>query len=174
MSKYSKDIKLIAVRRYLQSNESSESIASKLGVDHTSLRLWIRHYKQHGTAAFEKKYTHYSAQFKLSVLRYVQQHGCSYKKAATKFDIRNPSSIANWSRCYQTGGFEALKPKRKGRSPSMARKKSVRKPDSALSREELMKELEFLRAENAFLKKYDALLQEEEKAVKRKPSRSKD
>lgn len=51
MSKYSKDLKLIAVRRYLQSNESLESIAKQLEIDRTSMQLWIRHYEKHGIAA---------------------------------------------------------------------------------------------------------------------------
>ena len=173
MSKYSKHIKLFAVRQYLQSNDSLVSIARRLDLDETSLRLWISHYKQHGATAFEKKYSHYSATFKLSVLKYIQQHDCSYKQAAAKYDIRNPSSIANWSRDYQTGGLQALTPKSKGQTP-MTRKKPAKKVDSALSRDELLKELEYLRAENAFLKKYDALLQAEEKAAKRKRSPSKD
>jgi transposase len=57
-------------------------------------------------AASEKKYSHYSAQFKLSVLRYIQVHGLSFKQAAPYFDIRNPSSIANWSRQYHNGALK--------------------------------------------------------------------
>lgn len=172
MSKYSKDIKLIAVRRYLQSNKSLESIAKQLEIDPTSMQLWVRHYEKHGIAALEKKYSHYSAQLKLLVLRYIQKHGCSNKDAAAHFDIRNPGSIANWSRQYQTGGFNALIPKRKGR-PTMARKKPAKKSDQDRSRDELLKELEYLRAENAFLKKLDALIQEEEKMAGKKQPPSK-
>ena len=172
MSKYSKDTKLIAVQRYLQSNESLESIANLLKIEPTALTQWVRHYEKHGISALEKKYSHYSAQFKLSVLRYIQKHACSNKEAASHFDIRNPSSIANWSRQYQTGGLEALAPKRKGRPP-MARKKPAKKSDQDRSRDELLKELEYLRAENAFLKKLDALIQEEEKMAGKKQPPSK-
>jgi transposase len=74
MSKYRKELKWIAVRQYLKSADSPESIANQLEIDSTSVRLWIRHYEQNAMAAFEKKYSHYSAQFKLSVLRYIQVH----------------------------------------------------------------------------------------------------
>lgn len=56
----------------------------------------------------------------------------------------------------------------------MARKLPAQKPDSELTHEELLKELEYLRAENAFLKKYDALLRKEEAAQNKKRTSSKD
>ena len=48
------------------------------------------------------------------------------------------------------------------------------KPDEELTRGELLKELAYLRAETAYLKKLDALIQEEQaatRAKKRKPSK---
>ena len=49
----------------------------------------------------------------------------------------------------------------------MRKKKSIKKDDSEKSREELLEELEYLRAENEYLKKLDALVQER-KAQERK------
>ena len=173
MSKYSKDIKLKAVRQYLHSNNSVKSIATRLGIHHSIVDKWVHYYQQHGAKAFDKKYSHYDASFKLSVLKYMGLHGESFRQVAAVFDIRDHGSIAKWENQYQTGGFQALKPKRKGCSP-MSRKKPTKKADSSLSREELLKELEYLRAENAFLKKYDAILQEEEAVQSKKLTPSKD
>ncbi len=173
MSKYSKEIKVRAVRQYLDEKGSIQSIATKLDIDLSSLKKWIRHYQKHGIKAFDKRYSTYDASFKLSVLKYICTHPVSHQQAAAVFDIRNHGSIAKWSSQYQTGGFNALKPKHKGRPP-MKRPSSKKKPDNIKSHDELLKELEYLRAENAFLKKYDALLQQEEAARSKKQTPSKD
>ena len=49
----------------------------------------------------------------------------------------------------------------------MNKKKPAKKEDSDKTREELLEELEYLRAENEYLKKLDALVQER-KAQERK------
>lgn len=43
-------------------------------------------------------------------------------------------------------------------------------PDSARSQEDLLRELEYLRAENAYLKKLDALIQSKKEAARKKRS----
>lgn len=56
----------------------------------------------------------------------------------------------------------------------MRKKPIIPKPDEELTREELLKEVAYLRAETAFLKKLDALILEEQAATrgkKRKPSK---
>lgn len=173
MSRYSQDIKRIAVQRFLQGKQSIGHIAQQLEIESSALRKWIRHYQQQGYKALTKKYSHYSPQFKRNVLHYMRAQGISYQQAAAVFDIRNPSSIAQWARQYDTDGLAALTPKPRGRPP-MARKLPAQKPDSELTHEELLKELEYLRAENAFLKKYDALLRKEEAAQNKKRTSSKD
>ena len=173
MSKYSKAQKITAIRQYLQGNESLKTVADKLEIDLSSLKKWVRHYQQHGMAAFEKKHSYYDAAFKLDVLKYVYSQNVSHQHAAAVFDIRHHGIIAKWRSQYQTGGFEALTPKRKGR-PQMTRKRSAKQSDQERSRDELLKELEYLRAENAFLKKLDALIQEEEATAAKKQPPSRD
>ncbi len=154
MSKYDKPFKLAVVQRCLIEESSYSLVASQLDIDESILRRWIELYRVHGDSAFDKKYSHYSARFKLSVLKYIQTHGVSHRQAAVKFDIRNPSSIAVWAQKYTVGGLKALEPKRKGR-PKMSRKVS-HTPDDERSQKELLEELTYLRAENAYLKKLDA------------------
>lgn len=172
VSKYSKEQKIAAIQQYLQSDDSFKVIADRLEIDLSSFKKWVRHYQQHGMAAFEKKHSDYDAAFKLNVLKYVCSHNVSHQQAAAIFDIRNHGIIAKWQSLYQTGGFDALNSKRKGR-PRVARKKTVKKPDHERSQEELLEELEYLRAENAYLKKLDALIQEEEEMAARKQPPSK-
>jgi transposase len=56
----------------------------------------------------------------------------------------------------------------------MRKKPIVPKPDDQLTREELLEEVAYLRAETAYLKKLDALILHEQTAMresKRKPSK---
>lgn len=60
-------------------------------------------------------------------------------------------------------GLAGLKLKRIGRPVSMNIKRKKRKSNQPLSREEeLLRELEYLRAENEILKKFNALVQAEQ------------
>ena len=56
----------------------------------------------------------------------------------------------------------------------MKKKPAVPKRPEDMSPKELFKELEYLRAENAFLKKMDALIREEQAAEQAKQKSSKD
>ena len=75
-----------------------------------------------------------------------------------EFKMNNPSLIANWNRTFLNEGIEGLKEKPKGRPPmSEKRKTKPAKQEKAMSREEqLERENELLRLENAYLKKLKA------------------
>jgi transposase len=102
------------------------------------------------------------------------EDGLSYRQTAALFDIRNRSSLADWERRYQTGGIDALSPRRKGRPRSMPepqKQPDASRSDDKKSREELLAELTYLRMENAYLKKLDALTLEQAALEKRKSSK---
>jgi transposase len=108
--------------------------------------------------------------------------GLSRRQAAALFDIRSVGCLSVWERQYERGGLEALAPRRRGGSRSMP-KPPVAPPavtdtvkdgppdDEARSREELLAELAYLRMENAYLKKLEALTQGRRALSERKPSR---
>ncbi|MBW8308660.1 MAG: transposase [Candidatus Paracaedibacteraceae bacterium] len=50
--KYNKDFKISAVKLYLQSGKSIESIAQDLGVSRASLGKWVTQYKREGDKSF--------------------------------------------------------------------------------------------------------------------------
>lgn len=55
-NKYSKELKLKAVKLYLSSNISAENIAKTLGIkSDTQIHGWIKKYNQLGEKAFDKK-----------------------------------------------------------------------------------------------------------------------
>jgi transposase-like protein len=88
-------------------------------------------------------------------------HWVSVNETAAKFKIPDPSTILAWRRAVETEGMEALLPKKKGRPP-MTKDRKKNKPVNQ-SHESLIEEVERLRMENAYLKKLNALVREQEK-----------
>lgn len=119
--------------------------------------------------------TNYSGEFKLSVLKYRQNHELSYKETAKHFAIKNHSIIANWKKKYEEEGFEGLcgtvgRPKKNG-DTDMPNDTNRPKKLTKSEREELIELRErnqYLEAEILYLKKLDALLQEKKFQTKKK------
>ncbi|AJY17196.1 hypothetical protein FEP63_03341 [Burkholderia multivorans] len=136
------------------------------------VRRWVASYREHGEDGLSKKHSHYDARFKLSVLQRMWRDELSYARVAVVFGIRNERSIPVWERLYHEGGIEALMPRRRGRPPKMTTLPPPKPTDDAAqkepSREELLKEIVYLRAEVAYLKKLDALLQSKKQTAPRK------
>ncbi len=100
---------------------------------------------------------------KMNVLQAIEKKTLSLSQACLTFNIPTMSTIISWQRKYVEEGLTGLKPKPKGRPVSMSFKRKQRKTNKPLTREEeLLKELEYLRAENEILKKFNALVQAEQ------------
>lgn len=160
--KYTEEFKLATVQRYLQGTDGYERFARHCGLQKMTLRRWVLWHRQHGVAGLARKTGRYSSEFKLSVVHHMWDNALSYTQVAAVFNVRNVSSIAAWEQRYRDGGALALDPLR--RSPSAVMQAPTSKPapspaDDKRSREDLLKELEYLRMENAYLKKVDALIQ---------------
>lgn len=158
MAKHDVRFKVEVVRQYLSGNSGYQEVATTYEVDCSQLRRWVASYRLHGVAGLEKKYSAYSAEFKLEVLQRIEREGLSNRQALALYDIRDPGDIGKWRRQYDGGGLGALGPRRKGRPP-MAPKPppKVSAPNEPRTQKELLEELAYLRAENAYLKKLKAL-----------------
>jgi transposase len=155
MSKYSEEFKLSVVQQYLGGVGGFKAIARQHGLCHSVVRRWVLWYQAYGTEGLKKKFTHYSAEFKLSVLQRIWDDELSYGQAAIAFDIRNPGVLRS-------------RPKGKPRQMTIAIAKPEPKPkpdDENRSHDELLAELNHLRMENAYLKKLRALVQAQQKAT---------
>ena len=167
MAKFSKEEKLVAVNRYLAGEGSLRGIADSIGADPGNFRTWLKQFEYKGEEAFEKAYTTYSASDKLDVLKYMQEQRTSTRETAAIFNIKSPTTILKWQALYKDGGVDALQPKKKGRQ-SMKKKGTKQTTLSEGSLEDLQAEVEYLRAENAYLKKLKALVQEREASEHKK------
>jgi transposase len=172
MSKYTAQFKARIVRQYLRSRKGYRLLSQEHGVDEPTIRKWVGQYRYHGLAGLKKKFSHYDAPFKLRVLQHMWKNEMSCRETALVFDIRNANCLRDWERRYHGGGIDALKSRPRGRPTNMP-EPFVPKPQSteesdARSREELLDEIESLRAEVAYLKKLEALVQAKKQAQQKK------
>ena len=178
MSKYTTQFKLSAVTAYLESDRGFRFVARQFFMDPTLLRRWVEAYRLHGQASFHASGKHRSFEFKLSVLKRMALESLSLRRTAAIFNLGNGSQVRKWQQQYYSGGIEALAAGKEGLSttmskpPSKPRKPAIPLSEEARAQKALLDELQFLRMENAYLKKLKALGEElirQENEAKKKP-----
>ena len=88
----------------------------------------------------------------------------SYRETARRFDVSRDTRIKDWERIYLTEGPEGFTIERRGRG-------SKGRPPKQLPKEveeDLLAEVQRLRAENDYLKNLQALVLEDERRQRRK------
>ena len=100
----------------------------------------------------------YTPEFKKQVVEAVIQEGLSYQEAARIYEVQGHDRIQSWERIYLEEGPEGLAVERRGRRSTGRPKKLPSKVE-----EDLLAEVQRLRAENAYLKNLQALVLEEER-----------
>ena len=171
MTKHDEHFKLSVVQQYVEGTAGFTTIAKQHGLSKSQVSRWVASFRAHGVDGLKKKFSHYSADFKLSVLKHMWENELSYSQTAALFDIRNPGILSFWEREYRRAGLEALIARPLGRPKSMSvaspppRKKTE---DGKRPQEELLAELDHLRMENAYLKKLQALVQARQQALPKK------
>ena len=94
------------------------------------------------------------------------ENGESYNSVALSAGIKD-TLLSKWHKIYLESGIDGLKSLKRGRTP-MNKKKPIKKADSKKTKEELLEELEYLKAENEYLKKLDALVQKRKAQAQKK------
>ena len=106
----------------------------------------------------------YTGEFKQKVVETMTQEKLSYKEAARQFEVGDDKRVAAWERIYLEEGAEGLYIERRGRG-STGRPPKQLKPEVE---EDLLAEVQRLRAENAYLKKLNALVAERVRQEKKR------
>lgn len=152
--KYDCEFKLLCIDEVLKKGYSTESVAKSKGCSETNLRKWVSFYKEYGVEGLlPKANQNYNSSFKLKVLRAIKKDSLSLSAACVMFNIPSQSTIVTWKKEYSKNGYLGLENKPKGRPAKMIIKRKKRKSDKPLTREEeLLLEIESLRAENELLK----------------------
>jgi transposase len=167
MSKHNRQLKLALADKAMR--VGSRALSSQSGVSDRQIRYWASVYKIHGEHSFLNNEKPYSFEFKCKVIKTMLENDWSISYTSAFFDLSSPGSLSIWHKRYSSGGVNTLKPKSKGRQPmkKTPRSKEPKSPQ-AMTEKELRDELEYLRAENAVLKKLEALAQEKESQTKKK------
>lgn len=99
----------------------------------------------------------YRGEFKQMVVETMRKEKLSYLETEQRFNIGGHCSVQRWERIYLEEGPEGLYIDRRGRSRKGGCQPKQLKPEVE---EDLIAEVQRLRAENAYLKKMNALVSE--------------
>ena len=168
--KYTFDQKLSWVTAYKRGDALEAPAGCKWRTFKENVRDWTKICDLHGPEGLRHKPFNraYAPEEKLAAVKRVLA-GESAGSVAISLGMPQPCNVLEWKRRYLKDGLPGLQSMRKGRPPEMGERK--RKPekldDGERAEFERMKaELEYLRAENAALKKLKAL---EAEAAARSP-----
>jgi len=160
---------------------SSKEIEERIGMSSSYIENLCRKYDLRGESSLHKRKLHcYSQEYKLSIVQEVSKKLLSLNGASLKYDIPQ-SSIHNWLEEYRRLGESRFlelksaimkKEDEKDIKISSVNKNCEKGPNIKVKKtereKELEKELEIAHAEIAYLKKWRALIQKEERKERNK------
>ena len=125
------------------------------------IRGWAKVYNLYGEDGLEHRSRHWTYEDKMNAVQRVLD-GESYHEVAHSLGIASTHRISTWHRKYLELGWDGLKLDGRGRKRKMGNKpiKPLKSKSQAEEIVELRKRLEYLEAENAYLKKLAALVQQ--------------
>ena len=167
MSKYSNEFKLEVINYCINEHHGYANAEKHFGVNHETLRKWIKKYQEHGIAGLIKNNIKYDGYFKQNVVEYMHANHLSLAETCVKFNLGNHDIVGKWERIYYEEGPQALYKDRRGRSKKMSSKPKNKKLNKEVE-ESLIAENRRLRMENEYLKKLNALVQERIKRENKK------
>ena len=105
----------------------------------------------------------YTPEFKEQVIKTMQEEGLGYRETCRRFEVNSRDQIKSWERIYLEEGPEGFRVERRGRGSTGRPKKLAKEVE-----EDLLAEVQRLRAENEYLKNLQALVLEDERRQRRK------
>lgn len=168
--KYTFEIKLKAVKAIKKGiviKEPNNEISRKW---RDIIRYWEKIYDIHGEEGLKRHFRKHNYKEKLSVVREVLR-GNSINQVSVRRNIAI-KSISDWVKAYRQEGISGLKFVKKRGSPMQEKEKdkeiknriNKKAEDSGYTKEEI----EYILAENAYLKKLHALVQEKNQKDQKK------
>ena len=104
----------------------------------------------------------YTPEFKVHVIKTMQEEGLSYSETSRRFEVNSHRRIQEWERIYLEEGPDGFKIERRGRGSAGRPRKLPKEVE-----EDLLAEVQRLRAENEYLKNLQALVLEDERRQRR-------
>ena len=169
MSKLTRKDKIEIYERR-KKGETISSLTKAFDLHGSNIRYLIALIKKHGYDILRKnKNRTYSKDFKLQIINRILISQESINFVALDIGLVSPGILHNWLSKFKENGYNVVEKKKGRKSKSMTKPK---KNDKILSEKEKIKQLEdeilYLKAENEYLKKLRALVQERELKEKKK------
>ena len=169
MSKLTREDKIEIYERR-KNGETVVSLAKSFNVNKIIIHYLIKLIRKHGYDVLGNgKNRYYSREFKLQTINRVLVNYESVRQVAIDIGLASDGILHNWLSKFKENGYNVVEKKKGRKTKSMTKPK---KNDKELSEKEKIKKLEeenlYLKAENEYLKKLRALVQERELKEKKK------
>ena len=163
--------KLMIVKYVLDEKHSFWEASDFFGVAYQTIRTWVKHYEHEGISGLTIKNKGYSGEFRVYVVEYMRKHKLSLAQTAIQFSLPDHTRVRIWNKIYDEKGPQYLMEEHRGRKKMKNTEKSnkQKKNNSKMNNsaeKELLKKIEYLETDNAYLKKLNALIQDKEKSKK--------
>lgn len=155
----------------IQANEEKHIGPSQLARDYqvsvNTVKLWLKEYRKSGYAAFGgnkrlKFHAGYDGKFKQRVMLFWDQHPEQSCYQICQIFSLSRTTVRQWKKVYDDKGLDTLIRETRGAKRKVERQKAIvksKKTDSEKLKE-LESQIEYLQAENEYLKKLNALTYE--------------
>ncbi|QLB13300.1 transposase [Bisgaardia hudsonensis] len=174
MTKYTQSFKKHVVDFYLDNQQCLPLTYRHFNLPEKTVHRWVTKYQHYGIDGLAVSRTKkiYTPEQKLAVVQEVISGKYSAEKVTLKFALASSAMVSQWLHAYLKEGIKGLEPKPRGRSTMKPQyPKMPPKPTNRL--EELELENLRLRAELAYLKKWQEYRQKIQKETKLKRTLSK-
>lgn len=157
--------KLEIAKKYLEQGITLRELSEEYDLNLKNIKYFISFYELHGEKIFleRENMSEHTREIKLAAITKVLVDGRTRRSVALEFGLSDATILRDWIKLYNERGESAIQTTR--------RRKSYELPEEKLDRianKSLLKRLEYLEAENEYLKKLHSLVIEKNQQPKKK------